>query len=70
MVLQALETDREWTTSPLQRMRNGRSLSVVAFQHFINSSTETVAHPSLRRVMKTDMIRVAFAVRIRVLKIT
>ncbi|PKY03461.1 putative C6 transcription factor [Aspergillus campestris IBT 28561] len=61
MVLQALETDMKWSSSPLERTRNARSLSLVAFQHFVNYSTETVGHPSLRRVLNTDMIRVAFA---------
>ncbi|OGM50937.1 C6 transcription factor [Aspergillus bombycis] len=34
-------------------------VSMVAFQHFIKCSTETVANPSLRAVMRSDMIRVS-----------
>lgn len=67
LVLQALEADMKWNSSPLKGTRNARSLSVVAFQQFVNASTEIIGHPSLRRVMKTDMIRVAFAVRIEAL---
>ena len=67
MVLQALDADLKWSSSPLKGTRNARSLSLVAFQQFVNSSTEIVGHPSLRKVMKTDMIRVAYAVRIEVL---
>ncbi|GIJ91775.1 hypothetical protein Asppvi_010748 [Aspergillus pseudoviridinutans] len=44
----------------LKTANENRPMTIVAFQHFMNHSTDTVGHPSIRHVMKSDMIRVAF----------
>ncbi|KAJ5108514.1 hypothetical protein N7456_005189 [Penicillium angulare] len=36
-------------------------LSTVAFNHFVRFSTDTIPTPCIREVMKTDVVRVAFA---------
>lgn len=59
---ETLILDSKWNHFVLRNQDYARSISTVAFQHFINCSTETVAHPAIRDVMKTDMIRVSFSV--------
>lgn len=59
---ETLILDPKWNHFVLRNQDYARSISTVAFQHFINCSTETVAHPAIRDVMKTDMIRVSFSV--------
>ena len=54
--------DSKWNHFVLKNQDHARSISTVAFQHFINCSAEMVAHPAIRNVMKTDMIRVSFSV--------
>lgn len=39
------------------------SIPAIALQHFIKYSTEQTPVVSIRNVMRTDMIRVAFSVR-------
>ncbi|EAW11062.1 Zn(II)2Cys6 transcription factor [Aspergillus clavatus NRRL 1] len=40
--------------------KSAHPITLVAFEHFIRSSTKTVCHPSIRHVMESDMIRTAF----------
>lgn len=54
-----LKSDQGFNASLLEP-NSAHPISVIAFQHFINSSTQTVGNPSIRAVMKSDMIRVSF----------
>ncbi|KNG90879.1 C6 transcription factor [Aspergillus nomiae NRRL 13137] len=56
---QVLNLDTGTNTSLVER-NAVYPVSMVAFQHFIKCSTETVANPGLRAVMRSDMIRVSF----------
>ncbi|RHZ51854.1 hypothetical protein CDV55_101552 [Aspergillus turcosus] len=61
MINQALETDSGCLEIGAVKTSNDtRPITTVAFQHFVNYSLDTVGHPSIRQVMKSDMIRVAF----------
>lgn len=62
-VEETLMLDPKWTPYALTAPGSTHPMSGVAFQHFINCSTETVALPGIRDVMRTDMIRIAFTVR-------
>jgi hypothetical protein len=63
MVNQALATDFDCLEIGTLKMSNDtRPVTIVAFQHFMKYSTDTVGHPSIRHVMKSDMIHVAFGV--------
>ncbi|KAF7596011.1 hypothetical protein BBP40_003791 [Aspergillus hancockii] len=55
-----LKSDSGFTPSLIEP-NSTQPISVIALQHFINCSTETVGNPSIREVMKSDMIRVSFA---------
>lgn len=62
-VEETLSLDPKWTPHALTSPGSTHPMSGVAFQHFINCSTETIASPAIRGVMRTDMIRVSFTVR-------
>jgi hypothetical protein len=63
MVNQALAADSDCLEiGALKTANDTRPITVVAFQHFMNYSTDAVGNPSIRHVMKSDMIRVAFGV--------
>jgi hypothetical protein len=63
MVNQALAADPGCLEiGALKTANDTRPITVVAFQHFMNYSTDAVGNPSIRHVMKSDMIRVAFGV--------
>lgn len=47
----------------LKNPSSGHSISLMAFQHFVNCSTKSIGQPAIRNVMTTDMIRVSFRVR-------
>ncbi|KAF4240585.1 hypothetical protein CNMCM6457_007163 [Aspergillus fumigatiaffinis] len=60
MVNQALAADSDCLEiGALKTANDTRPITVVAFQHFMNYSTDAVGNPSIRHVMKSDMIRVA-----------
>ncbi|RHZ67338.1 uncharacterized protein CDV56_108404 [Aspergillus thermomutatus] len=60
-VNQALATDSGCLEiGALKDSNLAQPMTVVAFQHFMNYSTDTIGHPSIRHVMKSDMIQVAF----------
>lgn len=46
----------------LRNLNSTHPMSTVAFHNFVRCSTETIASPAIRHVMRTDMIRVSFAV--------
>jgi hypothetical protein len=63
MINQALATDSGCLDiGTVKTSNDARPITIVAFQHFWNYSLDTVGHPAIRQVMKTDMIRVAFGV--------
>lgn len=63
MINRALATDSGCLEfGAVKTSHDSRPITIVAFQHFINYSLDTVGHPSIRQVMKSDMIRVAFGV--------
>ncbi|KAJ5723538.1 hypothetical protein N7488_001573 [Penicillium malachiteum] len=59
-----LSNDRGLNPYSLTSKNSDTPISTVAFHHFVNCSTGTIAAPAIRNVMKTDMIRVAFSVRL------
>jgi hypothetical protein len=58
----ALSLDPKWSPYALTPRGSTHPISGVAFQHFVICSTETIAQPAIRDVMRTDMIRVSFTV--------
>lgn len=59
---ETLVLDSKWNQFASKNQEYARSISTVAFKHFLDCSTETIAHPAVRDVMKTDMICVSFSV--------
>lgn len=57
-----LNLDINWNCAALRNNSSGHSMSTVAFHNFVRCSTETIAIPAVRNVMRTDMIRVSFTV--------
>jgi hypothetical protein len=58
----ALSLDPKWSPYALTPRGSTHPMSGVAFQHFVNCTTETIALPAIRDVMSTDMLRVSFTV--------
>ncbi|KAJ5300426.1 uncharacterized protein N7443_005428 [Penicillium atrosanguineum] len=56
-----LSLDPKWSSYALTAPGSTHSMSGIAFHHFVKCSTETIAQPAIRDVMRTDMIRVSFA---------
>lgn len=50
------------TNASLVERNASHPVSMIAFQQFLTGATDTVANPSLRAVMRSDMIRVSFTV--------
>ncbi|KAE8421972.1 hypothetical protein BDV36DRAFT_246384 [Aspergillus pseudocaelatus] len=48
------------TSASLVERNASHPVSMIAFQQFLKGATDTVANPSLRAVMRSDMIRVSF----------
>lgn len=59
---ETLILDPKWNQFASKNQEYARSISTVAFKHFLDCSTETIAHPAIRDVMKADMICVSFSV--------
>lgn len=57
----ALELDSSISSS-LHEPNSPHPLTVIAFQHFINSTAKTVGNPALQKVMTGEMIRLSFTV--------
>ncbi|KAJ5745305.1 hypothetical protein N7520_010487 [Penicillium odoratum] len=56
----SLDQDQDWSPFVLLDNNSDHPISTIAFQHFVRCSTDTIAVPAIRDVMRTDMIRVAF----------